>query len=118
MATLRQFLEEHLDKQQPGSLYISGPPGTGKTATVTQLLEGSSKVSGVYILCTCSQWVWSLLQSSWSPVVVNCMSVSHPHAIYGKIYHQLMGGCGRKDIPAHALERAIVKHLTTSKKMM
>ena len=49
MATLRLFLEEHLDHHQPGSLYISGPPGTGKTATVTRLLE-ESNVGGACVL--------------------------------------------------------------------
>ncbi|KAG1680084.1 Cell division control protein 6 [Nymphon striatum] len=33
------FLDEHLCKKKAGSLYISGPPGTGKTACLTHLLK-------------------------------------------------------------------------------
>ena len=37
--SLKTFLETHLERHVPGSLYISGPPGTGKTATLTHILS-------------------------------------------------------------------------------
>ncbi|XP_018421924.1 PREDICTED: LOW QUALITY PROTEIN: cell division control protein 6 homolog [Nanorana parkeri] len=33
------FLKTHVTSQKPGSLYISGAPGTGKTACLTKLLQ-------------------------------------------------------------------------------
>lgn len=36
---LRVFINEHLEEKKSGSLYISGPPGTGKTACLTLILE-------------------------------------------------------------------------------
>lgn len=35
---LHRFLREHVCKEMPGSLYISGAPGTGKTACLSRAL--------------------------------------------------------------------------------
>ena len=38
IAEIRSFLHNHLPKGKPGSLYISGAPGTGKTACLTEIM--------------------------------------------------------------------------------
>ena len=38
IAEIRSFLHNHLPKRKPGSLYISGAPGTGKTACLTRIM--------------------------------------------------------------------------------
>ena len=38
IAEIRSFLLNHLPKGKPGSLYISGAPGTGKTACLTRIM--------------------------------------------------------------------------------
>ena len=38
MAEIKLFLENHLPRGKPGSLYISGAPGTGKTACLTKIM--------------------------------------------------------------------------------
>ena len=38
IADIRSFLHNHLPKGKPGSLYISGAPGTGKTACLTRIM--------------------------------------------------------------------------------
>lgn len=35
---IQQFLREHICGRRPGSLYISGAPGTGKTACLSRVL--------------------------------------------------------------------------------
>lgn len=35
---IQQFLREHVCGRRPGSLYISGAPGTGKTACLSRVL--------------------------------------------------------------------------------
>lgn len=39
LETIQTFLHSHLSKQKPGSLYISGAPGTGKTACLTKVMK-------------------------------------------------------------------------------
>lgn len=55
-AELEEFLRHHLESKTSGSLYVSGPPGTGKTACLTKILnhnlEFTKKFKKVYINCT------------------------------------------------------------------
>lgn len=37
--TLKNYLQKHLKGSLPGSLYISGAPGTGKTAVITKIIS-------------------------------------------------------------------------------
>lgn len=43
--SLESFLLSHIQNQRPGSLYISGPPGTGKTFTLNHLLSQKKVIS-------------------------------------------------------------------------
>jgi len=36
---LRSFLQNHLTAGTSGTLYVSGPPGTGKTACLSKVME-------------------------------------------------------------------------------
>jgi len=38
MNALRTFLSSHMKKRKPGLLFITGPPGSGKSATVEAVL--------------------------------------------------------------------------------
>ncbi|CAK1549795.1 unnamed protein product [Leptosia nina] len=52
---LENFLTDHLDNEKPASLYISGQPGTGKTASLSYILQLDKIRDGytqVYINCT------------------------------------------------------------------
>lgn len=48
MNVLRTFLSSHLKNRKPGSLFITGPPGSGKSATVDAVL--SEKVNYANLL--------------------------------------------------------------------
>lgn len=39
MSALRAFLSSHLKRRKSGSLFITGPPGSGKSATVEAVLR-------------------------------------------------------------------------------
>lgn len=52
---LRSFFREHLEAKKSGSLYVSGQPGTGKTACLSLLLrapEFNKHLQTVYVNCT------------------------------------------------------------------
>ncbi|XP_031838552.1 cell division cycle 6 [Nomia melanderi] len=55
LTQLQEFMEEHLKNGTSASLYISGPPGTGKTACLSKLMlepEFKTKFKVVYVNCT------------------------------------------------------------------
>ncbi|XP_058053268.1 cell division control protein 6 homolog [Anopheles bellator] len=65
------FVENVLDSGGSGSLYISGPPGTGKTATLQRILYHDTFVNKL------------------KPVYINCTSIKSVGSIYKKISEEL-----------------------------
>ncbi|EDW36464.1 GL10294 [Drosophila persimilis] len=95
---LREYFTSHLESQSSGSLYVSGQPGTGKTACLSLLLrdpEFSKRLQRVYI---------------------NCTSIASVGAVYKKLCAELQLK------PAGRTERdnleAIQRHLRTAKRML
>ncbi|KAA8901848.1 P-loop containing nucleoside triphosphate hydrolase protein [Sphaerosporella brunnea] len=66
---LQSFLKSRFDARTGGCLYITGPPGCGKSALLTEImgeLAGDAKVS---------------IKKAW----INCMSLHTPNAIYASL---------------------------------
>ncbi|KAK7930635.1 hypothetical protein WMY93_007030 [Mugilogobius chulae] len=81
---IRQFLEEKVLQKKPGSLYISGAPGTGKTACLNCVLqEMKSELSSV------------------QTVVVNCMTLRSSHAIFSLLSEKLKSSGGQSGLQKH-----------------
>uniref|UniRef100_A0A336MA70 Cell division control protein n=1 Tax=Culicoides sonorensis TaxID=179676 RepID=A0A336MA70_CULSO len=68
---LQELLDSHLDGEKSGSLYISGQPGTGKTASLMKIMNTDKYKSRVKIL------------------YINCTSISSAGSIYKKISLEL-----------------------------
>ena len=60
---LEAFLSSRLANHKPGAIYVSGPPGTGKSATVTEVLE----------------------KYSTKKSFVNCVSLKDASGVYAKL---------------------------------
>uniref|UniRef100_A0A671TRJ1 Cell division control protein 6 homolog n=1 Tax=Sparus aurata TaxID=8175 RepID=A0A671TRJ1_SPAAU len=80
-ASIRSFLEEKVLQRLPGSLYISGAPGTGKTACLN---------------CVVQEMKAEL--SSVQTVVVNCMSLRSSHAIFPLLADKLKAPGGQNGL--------------------
>merc|ERR1719244_603997 len=63
------WLDNHLGKSKPGSMYVSGAPGTGKTATLTHLLGAKD--------------------FTYKSIFINCMVLKSSIAIYREVAKQL-----------------------------
>lgn len=48
---ITSFLEIHLQERSPGGMYISGSPGTGKTALLMEIIRSRNDVRTLYINC-------------------------------------------------------------------
>lgn len=87
-AEIERFLESSVRRGGLGSaLYVSGMPGTGKTATVTEVLRRlQDKVDAGEL-------------PSFLPVEVNAMSLSHPFQLYSVLHTAVTG---KRAAPARA----------------
>ncbi|KAM6368655.1 cell division control protein 6 homolog isoform 1-T2 [Pluvialis apricaria] len=71
-SVIQQFLREHVCGRRPGSLYISGAPGTGKTACLSRvLLDCEDELAGS------------------KTIVLNCMALSSPQGVFPAVAQQL-----------------------------
>lgn len=95
---LEEFIKEHLEKQSSGTLYISGPPGTGKTASLSLILQ-KEEVSQEFV-----------------KVYVNCTAIKSSGAIYSKIVKEL--GLRSKGKAEKDYLVTIETHLKKQHKMM
>ncbi|XP_052080898.1 cell division control protein 6 homolog [Mytilus californianus] len=91
--TVNQFVRGHVTKKAGGSLYISGAPGTGKTAVLTHILDNVRAAH------------------SCKSVYLNCMSLRDSATVYGKLYTDLTG---KSPPSAKDRLRAVEKYLTTT----
>ncbi|KAI8076342.1 P-loop containing nucleoside triphosphate hydrolase protein [Halteromyces radiatus] len=80
---MMSFWTQHVLGNQPGCLYISGSPGTGKTAMLNdvkrQMLNNNNKT-----------------KHHINIVMINCMSINEPKAIYTKLVTELKPTSSKK----------------------
>ncbi|XP_067646829.1 cell division control protein 6 homolog isoform X2 [Eurosta solidaginis] len=95
---LRNFFQKHIEQKRSGSLYVSGQPGTGKTACLSLLLRSPE-------LSKCLQCVY-----------INCTSIASINGVYKKICTEL------KLHPSGRTERdylaSVQQHLRSSRRML
>jgi cell division control protein 6 len=77
---------------RPGSLYVSGAPGTGKTATLTHLLAARS--------------------GRYQAVFINCMVLKSSMAIYKEVAAQL---CPTQAVKTEKEALRVIEKTITSK---
>ncbi|KAJ2843702.1 AAA ATPase, partial [Coemansia erecta] len=88
---IRNFLEATVGRSRGGSMYISGNPGTGKTACLQAIIKQSS--------------------AKFTSVLVNCVPLTRPGQVYAAVLDAL-------DKPAASTDRALadLEHLVFSSK--
>ncbi|CAG0896228.1 unnamed protein product [Darwinula stevensoni] len=71
---LHDFISENLRKKNSASLYVSGPPGTGKTASINHILENFKDDLPAH-----------------KAILINCMAVKNVSSVYFHIAKGLDG---------------------------
>lgn len=97
MDIIRNFLREHICGKKAGSLYLSGAPGTGKTACLSRILQDlKKKLKG------------------FKTIMLNCMSLRSAQAVFPAIAQEIcQEGVSR---PAGKdMMRKLENHLTAQK---
>ena len=96
VGAMSTWLDNHMVAAKPGSIYVSGAPGTGKTATLVSLLAG--KVA------------------KYRSIFINCMVLKSSIAIYHEVASKLCPGCNPKT--EKAALKIIEKAVTSSEEMV
>ncbi|KAF4518031.1 hypothetical protein B566_EDAN009264 [Ephemera danica] len=101
LEALRDFLLARLENKEGarGSLYISGAPGTGKTASVNLTLEHNKQI-----------------KSGFKTVYINCTSMNTSKAIFSRVAQDLQVKVQGRTEKANVA--SIQKHIIHSKKKM
>ncbi|KAF3915788.1 hypothetical protein ABW21_db0200345 [Orbilia brochopaga] len=86
---LSEFLAEKLDKKVGGCMYVSGPPGTGKSALLAEVIA-DLHTDGVKM------------------VYFNCMATKDPKGIYSKLAEDFLGDESILGNDVDALEQLFV----------
>ncbi|XP_066222465.1 cell division control protein 6 homolog isoform X1 [Saccopteryx leptura] len=97
MDVIRNFLREHICGKKAGSLYLSGAPGTGKTACLSRILQDLKKEL-----------------KGFKTIMLNCMSLRSAQAVFPAIAQEVcQEGVSR---PAGKdMMRKLENHLTAEK---
>ncbi|KAM8819035.1 cell division control protein 6 homolog isoform 1-T2 [Rhynchonycteris naso] len=97
MDVIRNFLREHICGKKAGSLYLSGAPGTGKTACLSRILQDLKKEL-----------------KGFKTIMLNCMSLRSAQAVFPTIAQEIcQEGVSR---PAGKdMMRKLENHLTAEK---
>ncbi|KAK9368134.1 P-loop containing nucleoside triphosphate hydrolase protein [Lipomyces kononenkoae] len=72
---LQSFFFSHISTTTGGSLYVSGPPGTGKSALMAEVLNDVKEKFGETV----------------KVANINCMTVRKPSLVFCTIYQELVG---------------------------
>nr|BAD91026.1 cell division control protein 6 [Eisenia fetida] len=91
---VKSFLTKHISCKHPGCLYISGAPGSGKTAVVAKTVDSFKNNKDCHI------------------IYINCMSVRNSVAIYDNILSLL--GNSKSSMTAKESRSRIEEYLTSS----
>ncbi|XP_003131519.1 cell division control protein 6 homolog [Sus scrofa] len=97
MDVLRNFLREHICGEKAGSLYLSGAPGTGKTACLSRILQDLKKEL-----------------KGFKTVMLNCMSLRSAQAVFPAIAQEIC----QEEVSRPAgkdLMRKLENHMTAEK---
>nr|XP_017507772.2 cell division control protein 6 homolog [Manis javanica]XP_017507773.2 cell division control protein 6 homolog [Manis javanica]XP_036878590.1 cell division control protein 6 homolog [Manis javanica]XP_036878591.1 cell division control protein 6 homolog [Manis javanica] len=97
MDVIRNFLREHICGRKAGSLYLSGAPGTGKTACLSRILQDLKKEL-----------------KGFKTTILNCMSLRNAQAVFPAIAQEIcQEGVSR---PAgKEMMRKLENHMTAEK---
>ncbi|KAK3809826.1 MAG: P-loop containing nucleoside triphosphate hydrolase protein, partial [Linnemannia elongata] len=74
--TIRTFCQNHILTTKAGSLYISGQPGTGKTALLKEVMRDM-------------ETEMQAVDHEIKTIMINCMTIKDPRLVYAKMLEEM-----------------------------
>lgn len=117
------FLKRVIDSDSGDSVYITGPPGTGKTAQVDLIirekfqmlalggpqLKHEAGLSNTFFFETSTSEFKSVAIAS-----INCIAINNPESIFAKIYESFASDASEQVRSAEDLQKFILSHPNTT----
>jgi len=103
---IHDFLSKHALVDKPGSLYISGNPGTGKTLLVSEICEKLKRdcgEKGRKEACKRRK----MNKREIEIITMNCMTVGNAKDVYDKLAREV-GGCENEEDAVKYLQKVFV----------
>ncbi|KAM6164734.1 cell division control protein 6 homolog [Rhynchocyon petersi] len=97
MDVIRNFLREHICGKKAGSLYLSGAPGTGKTACLNRIIQDLKKEL-----------------KDFKTIMLNCMSLKNAQAVFPAVAQEIIQE-GEAKPTGKDMMRKLEKHMTAVK---
>ncbi|TID19809.1 hypothetical protein CANINC_003692 [Pichia inconspicua] len=113
-ATIECHLNDCLRTLRSSSIYVSGPPGTGKSAqinaSIKKLTDSGTllnKDSNIFLINECG------INKKVRIVKFNCMSLSNPNELFKQIYFQVTGKLYNQNLSSSQLLKHFIKRKST-----
>lgn len=93
---LNSYFVDSIKNLNSSSIYISGPPGTGKSAqtnaTIDKLVANSTKISEAKKIYHVNSIDGCMINKTIKIIKFNCMSLNNPENLFKELYY-VMTGC-------------------------
>lgn len=104
---LKSYICDSLRLSSSNSIYISGPPGTGKSAqmnaSLNHLLHGATIIDEQKKLYHIENFNDTVINQKVRIIKFNCMSLSNPNELFREIYRNITGKRYNSDIGSSQL---------------
>ncbi|EEB07000.2 MCM loader [Schizosaccharomyces japonicus yFS275] len=94
-----EFVSTCVESHTGAALYVSGAPGTGKTAVITEVVSQFSAENNDIQLCS-----------------LNCMTVSNPRTIFAKILAKLTNSLEAEALDQESAKQQLAAYLSRNEK--
>lgn len=96
---IKAFITNHVNNETSGSIYISGPPGTGKTASLNLIVD-QHEVSADFGYVIMLILIHFQIASQVQKIYINCTAIKSATAVYSRLNKELhvkVNGKSEKD---------------------
>jgi cell division control protein 6 len=86
-----QFINDHVESNKSGILYLTGPPGTGKTMSVNLVLDKIDKIGKIHLNCFKATSSKSVLIKIWDALGMGKHTRINESEMIAKLANKLSG---------------------------
>uniref|UniRef100_A0A6G1SN60 Cell division control protein 6 n=1 Tax=Aceria tosichella TaxID=561515 RepID=A0A6G1SN60_9ACAR len=91
ISEIQQFISDHVEQNKSGILYLTGPPGTGKTMSVNLVLNKVDNIGKIHLNCFKATSSKSVLTKIWEALNMGSSTRKNESEMIAKLASKLSG---------------------------